>query len=84
METKSILHIIRNPYGHSVEDICIARNEAADLIERQARRIQRYESCFGNIETLIDGKVDTKDGEDGSPEPNDYMSIRMMIEEAMR
>lgn len=33
MDTKTILHILRNPHGHSNDEIRTARKEGADLIE---------------------------------------------------
>lgn len=69
-------------------------NDAATLaklnderIKGLERKLARYEHAFGNIETLIDGKADTVDGERSDldpPGPNDYMSIQMEIDEARR
>jgi len=44
MTTNKILHIIRNPYGWSEEEVRQARIAAADLIEQQAKRISQLEN----------------------------------------
>ena len=37
MDTKTIIHIIRNPHGHSEDEVREARQKAADLIEKLER-----------------------------------------------
>lgn len=53
-------------------------------VENLIHLCRRMENALGNIQTVIDGKMDTVDGEDGTPQPNDYMTISSMIDEALR
>jgi hypothetical protein len=39
MDANTLLHILRNPYGHSSEEIRNARLGAADLIEELQKKL---------------------------------------------
>ena len=64
-----------------------ATQALADLRDTFARKLARYESAFGNIETMIDGKVDSEDGERSDmdkPSANIFGQIQSEIDEARR
>jgi hypothetical protein len=52
VETNKILHIIRNPFNWSEDDVRKARWAAADLIEEQQAKINRLEGFIKEKEKV--------------------------------
>ena len=51
MDTNEMLHILRNPFGHSEDDVRTARLKAADHVEKFMReRAQLQHKIDGLIE----------------------------------
>jgi hypothetical protein len=79
----SILHYLRNPYGHTDEVLRVGRREAADLLESQATRIGTLEQRIAELETALLECVDVLDDPD-NPAMYGYEHVVQVARRALR
>lgn len=61
MSTRNLLHLLRNPYGHTPEEISNVRHAAADRLEELEKQLKHAHDAYVNMRDWAEANgVDTK------------------------